>query len=112
MMNRFRAALLLSAAVSWHLAAISTAATITVGDHTLLVGVPDQTIDILISGGDFIQGADLFLLVGDGTAGPLITDVDLIGPGTLFASNNTGQFQVYSSPSSRERGFSVTTDTG
>jgi len=64
--------------------------TITAGNHVL---VPNsiQVIDILISGGDPIPGLDLYLVVGDNVAGPIITAIDIVGPGTVFNPNNTGQ---------------------
>ena len=62
-----------------------------------------MTVDITISGGDAIPGIDLFLVVSaasdpdHGTStdeGPIVTAIDLTGPGTIFHSNNTGQHDL------------------
>lgn len=89
------------------LCGISTSAlavpTIYAGHHFILPNTANQKIAIMISDDGLgqpvlpnppgrIAGIDLVLLVGDGTYGPIITAVDLIGPGTIFNANNTGQY--------------------
>ena len=72
-------------------------ATITVGDHLLQPNQANQSISILISGGDQVKGLNFYLQVGDGgpelanydlpagTPGPKITSVDL-KTGTIYQS--------------------------
>jgi hypothetical protein len=77
--------------------------TISVGDHLLVPNTPGQIISILISDDaqgpnhpsialGRINGIDLVLLMGGGSAGPIITNIDLVGPGTVFNNDNIGQF--------------------
>ena len=85
--------------------------TITAGNWIVLPGVAGQSVDlitalpiaILVSGGDPIQGVDLFMTSGpDGFtpfSGHRIQAIDLIGPGTIFHGNNTGQFDHVPLPS-------------
>jgi hypothetical protein len=71
------------------------AATIVVGDHYMAPNSV-QTFDIYVTGTDLIDTVDLFMTVNGGNGpAPIITAIDLIGPGTLFADNNTGLY-VYS----------------
>jgi hypothetical protein len=62
---------------------------ITGGTHTVLPNA-NQTIDIYVTGnGEEASAASLIFQIGDGTAAwPAITDIDLTGPGTLFADNH------------------------
>ena len=81
--------------------------TIVVGNHTLLPNTAHQEIDITVDSpgiGTDVQGVDLNAQVGDGgppaggtTVGPSLS-ADLIGAGTLFASNNTGDVDAGSFP--------------
>ena len=68
------------------------------GDHYLLPDTPNQQIQILVSGGDLVQGLNFNSQIGDGGPelggvidGPHITDID-VENGTIFDDNNTGQF--------------------
>jgi len=71
---------------------------ISVGDHVLLADAPNQQVRLFVTGGDDVQGVDLFIQVADGGPeapggtidGPAITQVDLFS-GTIFAGNNTGE---------------------
>ena len=54
-----------------------------VGGHELLPNTADQTIPITVTGGDPIAGVILRIQVGDGSTGPVITNVDL-ETGTVF----------------------------
>lgn len=89
--------------------------TITAGNHVLLPNTADQQFFILISPGpagndnnfggpDFneqtIQSVDLQLAIGDGSAGPIITGVELISAGMIFQPNNGGEifFAGYTAP--------------
>jgi len=113
--SMFRTSLLAVALVC----GISTTAlavpTITAGHHLLLPNTANQKIAIMISDDGQgqnvppnppgqIAGVDLVLLVGDGTYGPIITAIDLVGPGTIFNVSNTGQqnFPGEFGPPSRE----------
>ena len=94
--------------------------TITAGDHNLLFNTPNQKVSVLISDNGQgpavppllpgqIAGVDLVLLVGGGVSGPIITAIDLVGVGTVFNPNNTGQinFAAPFGPPGRET-FSLT----
>ncbi len=71
------------------------ATTINVGHHDLIANTPNQTIGILVEGGELVSGLDLFVQVGDGgselallglpegTDGPALTGVELVS-GTIF----------------------------
>ncbi len=72
---------------------------IVVGEHELLPNTPNQPIEIMVSGGDEVQGLNFRIQVADGGThpdaggsldGPTISNVDLLS-GTIFGSNNTGQ---------------------
>jgi len=75
---------------------------IVVGDHALLANTSNQTFDIFVTGGDPVQGVNFRVQLADGFPdvpgstidGPDITAIDLIGPGTIFEGNNTGQNSV------------------
>ncbi len=79
-MNRFLTPFLTATFVAL-LALPAHATTISFGNYTLLPNTPNQTIPVLISGGNEsnIVGADLFVLVGDG--GPERVEFGL-SPGT------------------------------
>lgn len=68
------------------------AANMPVGVRTLFEDMPDQLIEFLVSPepGDLTAGLNFNIQIGDGQTGPQITDVDLLGPSTLFGTNNTG----------------------
>ena len=70
---------------------------IRVGNHVLLADTPGQEIQIFVTGGDDVQGLNLYVMVADGgpmlggtIIGPTIEDVDVY-TGTIFADNNAGQ---------------------
>ena len=75
----------------------ASAATIDVGNHTLLPNTPGQIVPIMVGGGDAVAGFNLFAQVGDGgpelsefgflpgVDGPAITAVDLKSD-TIFSS--------------------------
>jgi hypothetical protein len=80
--------------------------TIVVGEHELLADTADQLIEIMVSGGDSVQGLNLRLQVADGGThpdaggsidGPKISNIDLVS-GTIFDGNNTGQNGLLSLP--------------
>jgi hypothetical protein len=101
--------LLLACGVALAAVAPSGAATITVGSHVLAPNLPGQEIEISVTGGDAVWGANLFAQVGDGgpelaiyglpagTDGPAITGVDLIA-GTIFSTASASQYYVDSIP--------------
>ncbi len=79
---------------------------IVVGEHELLADTANQLIEIMVSGGDSVQGLNLRLQVADGGThpdaggsidGPKISNVDLV-TGTIFDGNNTGQNDLLSLP--------------
>jgi hypothetical protein len=65
--------------------AVSAAPIISAGNHELAFE-GETTIELFVTGGDLVDSLELALEVGDGTAGPLITAVDL-RTGTIFASD-------------------------
>ena len=79
---------------------------IVVGEHELLADTADQLIEIMVSGGDSVQGLNLRLQVADGGThpdaggsidGPKISNIDLVS-GTIFDGNHTGQNDLLSLP--------------
>ncbi|MBX2851211.1 MAG: PEP-CTERM sorting domain-containing protein [Phycisphaeraceae bacterium] len=64
--------------------------TIAPGFISLNPNEANQEVLINVTGGDAVEGINLFLEVGDGSSGPTITSVDLL-TGTLFDGNNFGQ---------------------
>jgi autotransporter-associated beta strand protein len=78
----------------------AVAPVITVGDHYVLPNDASRKIAVTVSGGTSIQGVNFYAQIGDGgvdngpPAGtdtkPVITAVDLIGPGTIFSASNNG----------------------
>lgn len=79
---------------------------IVVGEHELLPDTPNQTIPIMVTGGDSVQGLNFRFQVADGGThpqaggsiiGPSISDIDLM-TGTIFDGNNTGQNDLLKLP--------------
>lgn len=79
---------------------------IVVGEHQLLPDTPNQSIEIMVSGGDSVQGLNFRIQVADGGThpmaggsidGPMISNIDLLS-GTIFDGNNTGQNDLLSLP--------------
>jgi hypothetical protein len=69
---------------------------IDVGDHLFAPG-ETRTIPLYVSGGDAAAGLTCYVQIGDGGAFnggvdtlPIITNLDVIGAGTIFELNNTG----------------------
>jgi hypothetical protein len=63
-----------------------------------------KTFSISVTGGGAVQGLDFYIQIGDGgTANsgvgtkPVITDVDIVGLGTLFNASNVGQTNAFTS---------------
>lgn len=72
------------------------------GTHFLSPGVQVR-VPIMVSGGDLAAGLNLWVQIGDGgtanggsLTAPIITAVDIVGPGTVFNSSNTGQYAFQS----------------
>lgn len=93
----------------------SAAIFIEVGHHTLMPDQPGQVVDILVTGAEAVQGLNLYVQLGDGGLinggvddAPIITNVDVVGAGTVFNESNTGQVDALSS--GKLWGVSVTTD--
>ena len=68
------------------------ASSIVLGYHFLQPNLAGQGIDIGVTGNDNIEGLGLIQLVNGGVGpAPVITAVDILGPGTIFGSvANTG----------------------
>jgi hypothetical protein len=90
--------------------------TVTAGNWTVVAGASGQTLDaisanpivIVIAGdGAGFQGADLGLTVEDGTIGPLLEDVDMLGG--VFLTDNNGQSDFETFPT-RAQLSAVTSD--
>ncbi|MBE3134302.1 MAG: PEP-CTERM sorting domain-containing protein [Acidobacteria bacterium] len=67
---------------------------------------PDTTLTfpVVVGGGGLVRGLDFYVQVGDGGAvnggagtRPVITAVDIVGPGTLFSTSHTGQATAFAS---------------
>jgi hypothetical protein len=71
--------------------------TVTAGNWIFPAGAVDQVIQITSTNNaaDVTAGMNFVIQIGDGVAGgkPLLTFVDII-TGTIFAANNTGQFNT------------------
>ena len=85
-----------SAVLSLLMLSWTYAAVIDVGTHYIL---PDdvRTIPITVSGGDPVRALDFFVQVADGGSDnygtatkPVITAINIIGPGTIFSPSNVG----------------------
>ena len=92
-----RRALVIVAAMSLTFGIARATPTVTVGNHTLLPGLANQSFTIPVSGGDAVQGENVDVQVADGgppaggtIVGPAITNLDLV-TGTIFTPNNSGQ---------------------
>jgi hypothetical protein len=114
-----RKPLLLSGVVVAFFAANASAVnpTITVGNSVLLPNRAGQTVTINVSGGTAVSGLDFNAeiagggAINGGTAGPVITAVNLV-TGTIFAGNNSGQQNIPSnSPQVYEGGIATTSGT-
>ena len=82
---------------------------INVGDRVLLPNQSGQTIEILVTGGDQVQGLNFNIqIVGDLPA-PVFEDVDIL-TGAIFASNNSGANHVGDLP--QLQAWSTTTQSG
>ena len=85
---------------------IFAAPVVVVGEHELLANTADQLIEIMVHGGDPVQGVNLRLQVADGGThpdaggsidGPKISSIDLVA-GTIFDGNHTSQNSLLSLP--------------
>jgi len=82
--------------------------------YELIEDTSGQWIDIYVSSGDAVAGCNFNAQIGDGgpgaggTAGPVITAVDL--EGGIFAGNNDGQVDLGSIP--QVAMYSITTSSG
>ena len=93
--------------------ALAANPTIVVGNDILIPNTPNQTVQLMVSGGTQIAGLDLNVEIAGGgtanggTAGPKITSVNLT-TGTIFGSNNTGQQNFTGFPSQVYEGSIIT----
>ena len=85
-----RLAALTLAMVAWGLSAAPAHATSTiiVGNYVYSWNVYE--LDLYVTGDDQIAALDLAIVLS-GPPGPVITAIDITGPGTIFAGNNVGQ---------------------
>jgi len=60
------------------------------GQHILVPGQAGQEIQILVTGGDAVQGLELNAQIQDGESGPVFEDGEIL-VGTIFEGNNTGE---------------------
>jgi hypothetical protein len=67
----------------------SAGPTVTAGTHRLDPGLAGQAIQVMVSGGEAVQGLELNAQVADGASGPTFETSDIL-TGTIFAANNTG----------------------
>jgi len=87
-----RIAALVLALVAWSFSAAPAHATstIVVGNYVYSWNVSE--LDLYVTGDDQIAALDLAIVLS-GPPGPVITAIDITGPGTIFAGNNSGQFE-------------------
>jgi len=87
-----RLAALTLALVAWGLstAPAHATSTIVVGNYVYSWNVSE--LDLYVTGDDQISALDLAIVLS-GPPGPVITAIDITGPGTIFAGNNAGQFE-------------------
>ena len=78
--------------------AVHAQPTINVGAHQLQPNAADQTIQIFVLGGQPVEALNFSAQIGDGGSagggtddGPVFSNLDILN-GTIFASNNLGQF--------------------
>ncbi len=97
-------------ALAWCAGSTWATPIINVGNIVLSPNTAGQVRQILVSGPDAVQGLNFRLQVEDGGTGaggsingPKITAVDIIGPGTIFNSSNTGSVDPGSAPQFAER---------
>ena len=94
----------------------SASIVIDVGNHQLLPNTRDQIVDIFVTGTDQVQGLNFYSQVASGSSGPIIFDVDIIGPGTIFFGNNVGMTDLDGpgdpDPAPQWEGRTTTTSTG
>lgn len=88
MINRLRKGWLPAAIILSMACASLRAASIDLGTHNVLPNTPGQIVDVMITGNpsavENIIGFDFFLQIEDGLSGPIITDLQLIAPGTFL----------------------------
>jgi len=85
---------------------------IVVGDHSLLPNTAGQQVLINVQGeegNEFVQGLNLNMQIGDGTAGPVFQDVNIVD-GTIFDGNHNLPVHVADQPWVQV--WTVTTATG
>jgi hypothetical protein len=77
-------------------ASSADAVTIALSTYNLLPNTANQTINIMVSGGDVVTGCDLFVTTGDGgpfqggtMLAPVITDINFFPVGGVIAVDNT-----------------------
>jgi hypothetical protein len=68
------------------LAGAASAAVIDVGSYTFAPDSGSHTITLSVSGGDTVVGLELYAQVGEDTAGPEITNIDITEPGMVFST--------------------------
>ena len=101
---------LVAVALCWLLCLAGNAvanSTIALEHYQLLPNEPGQTIEIWVAGTEEIMGVNFFAQIGDGLSGPLITEIDLLD-GTIFESNNWGQWAFVTLPSPSADAYTMT----
>ncbi len=75
---------------------------ITVGDYFMPAGTAGNQISVFVTGGDAVPELNFIMDSNNNVAGgPIITAVDIVGPGTIFFGNNTGQLGVPAPPATK-----------
>ena len=92
-----------------------------VGNYELLENTPGQWIEIIVSGGDAVEGCNFNAQIGDGgpeaggTPGPRITGVDIEGSltnPTIFYDNNLTQKDLAVTDVPQMAMYSIITESG
>jgi hypothetical protein len=102
-----------AAAVLLSSGALAANPSIVVGNDILIPSTPNQTIQLMVTGGTQVAGLDLNVeiasggTVNGGTNGPKITGVNLTS-GTIFAGNNAGQQDFTAFPTQAYEGSIIT----
>ena len=87
-----RLAALTLALVAWGLSTAPAHATSTIVVANYVYSWNVSELDLYVTGDDQIAALDLAIVLS-GPPGPVITAIDITGPGTIFAGNNAGQFE-------------------
>ncbi len=89
-------------------AALATPA-IVLGNYVMPTNTTGNVIDVFVTGGDVVQGLNFVMDVNNNQpGGPVITAIDIVGPGTIFGPNNTGQVNPNPPPAFKVKATTTT----